>query len=170
MLLAGGCATKAGPVPYAGAERDVWSTAIRYLDAPGEVVVVRGVTRSEVEHRTYDGFPDALVDQMRAAPERPLRGALDLGRRVVLVPPGDLDAMWSATGSTDEGWRAFRERYPHAEGFVSLSRVAFSAGGVWAVVSVSRSYGSRGGNGTLLLLRRTRGGWRVERATPLWIA
>lgn len=84
----------------------------------------------------------------------------------------DTSSGWTAASNPVERyWRAFRERFPHARGIMTFSRVGFNAARTQAVVNVSYSCGGLCGKGTIVLLYRdATGRWRVVRTTRMWVS
>lgn len=169
-LFVAGCATGGGFAATPQAEAEVWAALIRGMNLPGERVVLRSVTESQLhepEDREFEGVPDALVRRLAALPDRPT-GDPAIGRPTTLVSPEELEAIFA--DSTMEGWKAFQRRWPDANGYVTVSRVAFSDDGETALVSCSHVFGALGGAGTLVLLVHDGDGWRIAERIGLWVS
>jgi len=162
------CATVRQPsgegVPARSAEADeyaVYRTVVAPLLSHATRLVVEELTRN----RDVTGLglrPDlerAFEDANGLAVALdPARFLLDLP--VSLLP--DKTARDIFAHRDEDGWTVFRERYPGAQGLLTLSRVAFDASRQTAVVFVNNQSGWLAGEGAVFVLaRRGDGAWVV---------
>jgi hypothetical protein len=69
-----------------------------------------------------------------------------------------------------QGWKPFWNRYPDAQGILTLSRVSFNASGTRALVYVGNQSGADIGRGFYLVLRRTGRAWAIDRQVDMWVS
>ena len=84
--------------------------------------------------------------------------------RVVLLSAEEERALCS------DDWASFHEKYPHASGVLSFSRVGLNQDRTEAVVYVDRMEGNLCGRGYLVLLSRGSEGWKIQQQCFLWIS
>ena len=65
-------------------------------------------------------------------------------------------------------WEAFDDRYPDSGGYRSLGGVGFNVGRSQALAHCGHHYGSLGGEGYLVHLRRSGDTWRIVRWGIIW--
>jgi len=71
-------------------------------------------------------------------------------------------------GYISEGsWRRFYEKYPGAQGIMSLSRVGFNTTKDEALVYVANQSGLLGGSGSFLVLSKRNGRWEIQKEAML---
>lgn len=68
------------------------------------------------------------------------------------------------------GWTTFRREHPRANGVVSISRVALSNDGTWALLYAGRRSDYLAGRGFLYVLRKDGGVWRIIERAMLWVS
>lgn len=132
------------------------------------------------------GTPDravtpALLASLRARNTRPAAIPSSLARRGVrLVSHAEVKAAFRETWwdelklrlfGVDTGWwEDFYKRYPDADGITTFSLPGYSQDRASAVVYCAHSSGGLAGEGSLVLLRRVDGTWKVVRRIGLWVS
>jgi len=72
--------------------------------------------------------------------------------------------------STKNPWGDFYRQYPGSWGWTELSRVGFDRGTHQAVVYFGNTCGGLCGGGTLFLLTKSHGEWKVIGEYPCWVS
>lgn len=111
----------------------------------------------------------ALVEHFRQVnvTSCPLEDRFDLAITRKLISAEEMDELGS--GQPDF-WERFYQRYPGAEGVLTLSRVAFGAEGAEALVYCGYLRQKLAGAGYYFVLRRRGAGWDVMRQVMAWIS
>lgn len=68
------------------------------------------------------------------------------------------------------GWDGFYAKYPGSQGVLTLSRVAFNKAKDTAVLYTANQFGWDGGEGNMVLMKKTGGRWTVEGQSMMWIS
>ncbi len=113
----------------------------------------------EVSQATVSSF------QNRNAEEGVLDGRFDASMNVALLSRQGFDEIFQAGG-----WDEFHERYPHADGFTTLSRVGFNANLSQALVYMGTMSGPLAGAGYYYLLEKVDGVWQITHQVMAWIS
>jgi hypothetical protein len=87
---------------------------------------------------------------------------------VRILARASFDSLFTHT--VRRGWEQFWAQYPHAQGMMTVSQVAFDPEGQQALVYIGNSRGSLAGEGLILLLERTPAGWRVLANQTTWVS
>ena len=126
-----------------------------------------GAKRPEVQPETAKDF-DAKNKESFA-----LEKKFSLTLPYVLVSESDLREIFrrDAKGYISEGaWRRFYEKYPGAQGIMSLSRVGFNRTKDQALVYVANQSSLLGGSGSFLVLSKRNGKWEIQKEALIWIS
>jgi hypothetical protein len=167
------------PIPFDAEEYLVYSTLIRtlYIADNTERVVIKDHTNT----RGYIGgstarfvrgglpvlSPDTWQDFMDRNQQRYLlTGPFDIGVEVTFLS----EEEWKEMFRDHQGWDRFYERFPHAPGIVTLSRVGFNATRDQALVYVGNQRNQRIGAGYYVLLTLRDGEWTLEQDIMEWIS
>jgi hypothetical protein len=112
-------------------------------------------------------LPSSLVDSYRSrnAASYTLGPNLDIEQDYVLMPQQVFEEIFLKRGSL---WTDFEAKYPGASGFVTFSRVGFSADGDEALVDMGYRCGDLCGAGGLYLLVKEDGNWKVQEELMAW--
>ncbi|HEU0052047.1 MAG TPA: hypothetical protein VFQ39_02675 [Longimicrobium sp.] len=168
-IVLAACARPATPPSAPGTVTEdaaVWSAVLREKVKSDEsrTIVLRDAT---VPPFTLDSLRrltlgSELVRALSEANARsgPVRGPFSLPNRVVLVSPKARDHEWSR----------LRDKYPDAGGVIAVSLPGYDAGRTRAIVYMAYDCGFLCGEGTMVVLARDTGGWRVEKSFGLWIS
>ena len=74
------------------------------------------------------------------------------------------------SGTTVSGWEKFYAKYPQVGAYLALSRVGFSQEKDIAVLYSEYVVGAAGGQGDVVLMKRTDGRWTVEKKSMVWLS
>lgn len=91
----------------------------------------------------------------------------------VLVPESDLRDIFHPDVNGKVGsqpWRDFYERYPGAQGIISLSRVGFNRAKDEALVYVINQADLTGGSAVFYVLAKRRGVWNIEKRVLVFLS
>jgi hypothetical protein len=105
------------------------------------------------DYRARNEQPAVLADKLSLPVSYTRTGAAELGR---------------VTGAA--GWSAFNQRYPRANGYVTVSRVGFDPAYDLAMVSVVHNIAAGVGRATMFVLARVDGRWDIVDAYPLSVS
>lgn len=83
-----------------------------------------------------------------------------------LVPQQTIDEIFAGKG----WWQEFYRRFPRSKGYLQVSKPAFSADGLNALLYVSHSCGGLCGTGWVMYLTREGRRWRIVDKKMLWIS
>lgn len=166
------------PLQLTAEEQAVYSAAAaRWLEGSAPVLVV--VSRiSSLRRRSASviaslprNLPEGALDAAYDYIERnDARYALDRGFPLqfnsVFLDPQETDNLFVTGG---EGWEGFSRRYPMAKGLISVSRVGFDNGHMYAFLEVGED-ANYAGHGAYMVLAKHDGNWSVEDVVPAWIS
>lgn len=121
----------------------------------------------KLSRRARKEWQPVLEDYIRAnqTPRRLIRG-FSLETPYVVVPKGEIEACRGK-----DFWKAFRERFPGAEGYISFSSVGFNHDRSKAIVQVDHSCGPLCGGGLPHFLEKKDGKWvpaKVDATIQVW--
>jgi hypothetical protein len=108
-----------------------------------------------------------IVDDFKAKNET----SSVLERRFTLSVPYTIvseQEMASIFSTTVSGWKKFYAKYPDAKAFLALSRVGFNQEKDTAVLYTQYQRGPTGGQGDVVLMKKTDGRWTVEQDGMFW--
>ncbi len=91
----------------------------------------------------------------------------------VLVPESDLRDIFHPDANGKVGsqpWRDFYEKYPGAQGIMSLSRVGFNKAKNEALIYVINQWGLVGGSAFYYVLVKRQGVWKVEKRVLVFLS
>lgn len=95
----------------------------------------------------------------------PLGNYFDLPVKVLLFSDEEMKEIFD-----DSGWSEFYERYPSAQGIMSVSRVGFNVARDQALVYVGSSCDWLYGAGYYVLLTKKNGIWTIQDEVMVWIS
>lgn len=87
----------------------------------------------------------------------------DLPRAFISADSANFDVRWP-----NGRYESFAQRFPGAHGIIAFSHVGFDSGLDQALVSTSFVCGTLCGNGTIYVLRKGWGHWKVVNQIPVW--
>ena len=87
---------------------------------------------------------------------------------VRLIADPEIDSLFEADDAP--GWKLFWNRYPTAQGILSLSSVAFDKDSSLALVYAGNDSGADAGKGLYIILRRGEAGWTIEARVEVWVS
>jgi len=120
------------------------------------------------------GFPlsqTAITDFNRAAAKSEPLPEVQWTGPVVRLGAKEMDALFpKRPAKGHDGWKVFRERYPKANGILTLSRVGFSEDGTQAIVSVAWQGDWLAGAGEVWFLELTAEGGKRVLTMRLWVS
>ncbi len=160
------------PAVYAALVKDMF---------PADMLVIRDTTATDpggtgnldqtLQHvlANMHTVAPATVDSFRARNDRPypLAADLQLGTKYVLLSQADMDALFNVN---QDGWQMFYERYPDADGILTLSRVGFNSSMDQALVYAGSQSHYLAGAGYFFLLEKVNGAWMVDQKVMTWIS
>jgi hypothetical protein len=185
LLLAACGGTVAPPTPaptpdIAAEEAAVYAAAIQvYLGGVPDPLVLADQTAMDIGQditATLDyvtqqltGTTPATLANFRARNDRPQPLPPDMGLpfRYVLLTATEQQSYFQPNAG---GWDAFYQRYPNAQGIMSLSRVGFNAAMDQALVYVGNQSNYLAGAGVYYLLAKEDGTWQVVGEVMVWIS
>jgi hypothetical protein len=91
----------------------------------------------------------------------------------VLVPESELSDIFQpdANGKiSSQPWQQFYEKYPGAQGIMSLSRVGFDKAKDEALVYVINQANLLGGSAFFYVLSKQQGVWKVKKTVLVWLS
>lgn len=109
---------------------------------------------------TLNSFRDANT---HPAPLRPL---FQLGLPYELVDKVEIDAIFENHG----WWTDYYKKYPDSQGFLTLSRIGFSADGKQAMFYSTNGCGGKCGTGTYVVMEKVGASWRVMKEILMWVS
>ena len=112
-------------------------------------------------------YPDAVKDYKLANETAvQIEDHFDYSGKVALI--SEAEARKTINGP--DGWDAFRKDRPDASGIVTLSAVGFDLDASHAIVNVSYLCASHCGNGTVFVLEKKDGAWKIEADIGTWMS
>jgi len=109
---------------------------------------------------TLNAFRDAN------AHPAPLRFLFQLRIPYDLVDKAEIDAIFENHG----WWTDYYKKYPDSQGFLTLSRVGFSADGKQAMFYSTNGCGGKCGTGTYVIMEKPGASWRVVKEILMWVS
>jgi len=88
---------------------------------------------------------------------------------IKLISESELINIFDATQTTN-GWPTFYERYPTANGLISLSNISYASDSSLALMEVGYMTDLMMGTGTIFLLSNTLGQWKITKELKTWSA
>ncbi len=147
-----------------------------YIYENTAMIVMRDSTEaydlSDSTARKYlrDGLKigDTLIDAyvLKNGPMAVLRRAFTIPTDYVLLADSSYQRIVYSAG----GWDAFYTQFPGAQGYMTLSRVGFSADGNTALVYASNTPGFLAGSGICATLKKRSGVWKVTGYIIVWVS
>jgi hypothetical protein len=127
-----------------------WKKASRYLrkEAPG------------LQTATLNSFRETDTRSAR------LGSSFRLPIAYELVEKTEIDAIFEHGG----WWTDYYKKYPNSQGFLTLSRVGFSADGKQAMFYAVNECGGKCGTGTYVLMEKAESHWMVVKEILMWIS
>ena len=121
-------------------------------------------------HRDIPTLTEALWTDFtqRNAEQAELRNVFTEQGVTEVVHEDSIDAIFSSPPVG--GWHVFHDRYPEAEGIITVSRVGFNADNSQALVFFAFNCGGLCGSGKYAFLRRMDGEWRLIATSIAWEA
>ena len=98
-----------------------------------------------------------------------LERRFDLNFKYVIVDAREIKELVHEGNPLGE-WKGFKDKYPTATGFISISRVGFNARMEEALVYLSWICGPLCGYGELFLLGKKDGQWNLLNRARLWVS
>lgn len=119
--------------------------------------------------REFDDIPAPLTKSLADTSARrfPI-GRLPLSRRVRALTAEEQRTIFGDGVNT--GWERFHSQFPGAGQYIGLTPVVFNAGRTQALVYYEYHCGGLCGGGTLALLTREAGVWRVRKTVMFWVS
>jgi hypothetical protein len=74
----------------------------------------------------------------------------------------------ASISSVNSGWEDFYAKYPGSQGILTLSRAGFNEAKDTAVLYTENQYHSAGGEGDVVLMKKTAGRWTVQGEAMIW--
>lgn len=90
-------------------------------------------------------------------------------KKLIVLSPMRYRKIFSSSVELDERWRNFERQFPKSLGLITFSRVGLDFANKQALVLMVTSSGGRFEAGTLVLLIRKHGGWKISDRTDVWI-
>lgn len=85
-----------------------------------------------------------------------------------IVSEQEMASIFSTNVVSD--WKRFYAKYPHVDAFLALSRVGFNQEKDTAVLYTEYQVGAAGGEGYVVLMKKTDGRWTVDQNSMCWIS
>ncbi|MGO9642913.1 MAG: hypothetical protein ACLP1Y_16590 [Candidatus Acidiferrales bacterium] len=159
-----------------------------YPTKPPETLVIDDWTPSS-EKGPFVGFVAGLAPSGAGRPDVQAETAADFEAKqresfrlerkfspklsYVLVSESDLRDVFhhDANGKiSSQPWQEFYEKYPEAQGIMSLSRVGFNKAKDEALVYLIRQWNLLGGSAFYYVLARRGGAWKVKSKILVWLS
>jgi hypothetical protein len=145
-------------------------------DSIEQVVVVADPTplptyfARSLEKLSMPGLPQTMADDLRSLSRQVLclENRFNLKKRIVLISTAEIAQLFPTQDKM--GWNRFRQRFPASSGITTLSRVAFDASHVHALVYVGNQRDWLSGSGTVFFLGRAQGEWKIEKSWIAWLS
>ncbi len=90
-------------------------------------------------------------------------------KEIILITSEKLSNIFDRQ-DLDADWEEFYNDYENANGIIWLSRIAFNEDKTQAVFEIDYSYGSLGGGGNFIWLRKENGSWTIINSLLTWIS
>ena len=120
--------------------------------------------------RTFMGSDEVFEDySQRNKTNRWLERRFDVDFKYVIVDEREIKELLHEGTPLGE-WKGFKDKYPTAEGFITLSRVGLSARMDEALVYITWNCGPLCGQGELYLLAKKDSHWNLVNRAQLWIS
>jgi hypothetical protein len=129
--------------------------------------------RQQTEY-AFKGMPQLALQTIddfyaRARECHSLQRKLNIPGEYVLVGSKDLEALFPQ-GGLDRVWSRFYAKYPGSSGIINFSNPGFNQDFTQALISTGRVCGGLCGAGSLVLLKKEQGAWRVETKIGTWVS
>jgi hypothetical protein len=95
-----------------------------------------------------------------------LRSSFQLPVPYELVEAKEIDEIFA----DGRWWTDYYKKYPDSQGYLALSRIAFSADGNQALFYASNSCGGKCGTGTYVVMEKRDGHWKLVKEIMVWIS
>lgn len=111
---------------------------------------------------------DEIWSDFTTKNEKPslLERRLTLSVKYVFISTQELQSIFSDSS----GWDDFYAKYPGSQGVLTLSRVGFNKAKDTAVLYAANQFGGDGGEGNMVLLKKSAGRWTVQGQSMMWIS
>jgi hypothetical protein len=126
-----------------------------------------------VGHRTsLPGLRQSTIDSFEFRNQAPIH--LDAsrlnGHDVTLITDEELSKIFTRAAGGDGWWPDFYERYPNAQGVLTLSRTGVSSDGTQALIYYGNQWDGLAGIGEIVLLEKTENRWTIAKRARVWIS
>ena len=110
---------------------------------------------------------DEIWSDFQTKNEKPslLERRFTLSVEYVFVSRQELESVFSKNAS---GWEDFYAKYPRSQGILTLSRVGFNEARDTAVLYAGNQWHAAAGEGNMVLMKKTAGGWTVQDRAVMW--
>lgn len=115
---------------------------------------------SRLQTSTLNSFRDANRHPA------PLRRLFQLRLPYELVDKAEFDAIFE----NDGWWTDYYKKYPDSQGFLTLSRIGFSADGKQAMFYSTNGCGGKCGTGTYVVMEKVGASWQVVKEILIWVS
>jgi hypothetical protein len=139
--------------------------------ALGEILPRSASPRTELRQRLPQASESLVDDFLSRAKEPHSLGPPSFEQvsraKIEVVPEAEVTHAFEGIPMA-EAWRRLAERHGGARSVVTLSPVAYDDASRTALVYLGVACGGLCGGGTIMLLERRDGAWRVAKTQPLW--
>jgi hypothetical protein len=118
------------------------------------------------ERKLPDSKPQHLTHSAKDTRSARLGSSFRLPIAYELVEKTEIDAIFEHGG----WWTDYYKKYPNSQGFLTLSRVGFSADGKQAMFYAVNECGGKCGTGTYVLMEKAESHWLVVKEILMWIS
>jgi hypothetical protein len=155
----------------------VYQTVIRSNWSGQAQIVISATTDihnlQNLQRQVDDNLPGLAKDTLNSFMEAnqfeyPLENRFQLINHVVLFSQSDRNAIFGQ--NLENGWQAFYQKYPDAQGLLSFSRVGFNRARTQALVYYGNGKGPVDGAGYFVLLAYEGNSWVIKSNLMLFIA
>lgn len=110
----------------------------------------------------------STLNSFRVANTHPLllRPRLQLSLPYEVVDKSEIDAILR----NDGWWTDYYKKYPGSQGFLTVSRVGFSADGKEAMFYSTNFCGGLCGEGTYVVMEKVGATWRIAKEIMMWVS
>jgi hypothetical protein len=88
---------------------------------------------------------------------------------IILISSAELSYIFDSQ-DINGNWEEFHNDYENSHGFIKFSRIAFNEDKTQAIFEIDSSYGSLGGDGSIVYLEKHEDVWTIIKVIMTWIS
>jgi hypothetical protein len=116
------------------------------------------------------GISEETINDFHHKPSVCLKQSFNLGVKIILLNKQEYNEVFAPKVKNTNVWNVFRNKYPNADGIISLSNVGFNREMNQALVYVSQARDYTDGVGRYYFLSNENGVWRIKKYANVWVS